>query len=606
MNGSMLTLRPITELLKERFYIPAYQRGYRWTARQVTELLNDISTFRDEVTDAEKKKFYCLQPVVVVPRSDGSWELIDGQQRLTTVHLILTALKVQAAALEKSPFSLEYETRPGSVKYLANIDSSRAAENIDYFHIHEAYQAIVDWFAGQDGGRKMSFLQCLLNTDEDGKNVKVIWYELPQGQEAAEVFVRLNIGKIPLTNSELIRALFLRSRNYDQNVVTLKQLQIAQEWDNIEKAMQGDEFWGFIYGGADNYPARIEYLFELIADELDKDGIQNDDPYKTFIAYSRYFEDKERDKEQAWGDVKRYFMTCDEWFRDRTLYHLIGYLITRGVSVRELKTLSDKLGKSDYQEILRHKIYTQHFEGTPEEHKDRESLRLAIRERLCELNYERSNQHADIRSILLLFNIVTLLQNSKSAMRFPFNNFKAESWDLEHIKSVQSEMPARRDTQKAWIQTVIDFWGKDDNGAAEIDEKRLTITEKMQEYLAAETMSLEKSTERFGVIYNAVLEYFKESGVTEVDNGLQNLTLLDAGTNRSYKNAVFPIKRNRVRQLDKTGTFVPICTTNVFLKYYSRNVDRMLFWTESDRDDYFTAIVDTLTDFFMNETGGEQ
>ena len=57
MNGSMLTLRPITELLKERFYIPAYQRGYRWTARQVTELLNDISTFRDEVTDAEKKKF---------------------------------------------------------------------------------------------------------------------------------------------------------------------------------------------------------------------------------------------------------------------------------------------------------------------------------------------------------------------------------------------------------------------------------------------------------------------------------------------------------------------------------------------------------------------
>ena len=606
MNGSTLTLKPITELLSDRFYIPAYQRGYRWTARQVTELLDDISNFRDEVTDADKKKFYCLQPVVVVPRDDGSWELIDGQQRLTTVHLILTALKVQAAALEKSPFSIEYETRPGSAEYLANIDSAQAADNIDYFHIHEAYQAIVDWFKGQDGGRKMSFLQCLLNTDEDGKNVKVIWYELPQGQKPVEVFIRLNIGKIPLTNSELIRALFLRSRNFEQNEVTLKQLQIAQEWDNIEKVMQSSDFWGYIYGGTDNYPARIEYLFELIAEGLDTDGILQDDPQKTFIAYSRYFEAIEGDKEQAWKDVKRYFMTCEEWFRDRTLYHLTGYLITRGMSVRELKTLSEKRGKCDFQAALRQKVYAQIFEGSPADHKDREGLRTVIRERLSELSYDRPSTHDDIRSILLLFNIVTLLQNSKSAMRFPFNSFKAENWDLEHIKSVKSEMPARRDTQKAWIQTVVDFWENDGHGSGEIDEKRRAISDQMHGYLSIESMSLEKSTEFFEMIYTAVLDYYGEAKANAIDNGLQNLTLLDAGTNRSYKNAVFPIKRNHVRQLDKSGTFVPICTSNVFLKYYSSNVDRMLFWTESDRDDYFAAIVDTLTDFFANVSGGEQ
>lgn len=605
MSASSLTLRPVSDLLSERFYIPAYQRGYRWTARQVTELLSDISTFRDEVAYAENQKFYCLQPVVVVPREDGSWELIDGQQRLTTVHLILSALKKQAAALEKSSYSVEYETRPGSAEFLSNIDADRAANNIDYFHIYEAYQAIVDWFEGQDGGRKMSFLQCLLNSDEDGKNVKVIWYELPQGQEPVEVFVRLNMGKIPLTNSELIRALFLRSRNFEQNEVTLKQLQIAQEWDIIERAMQASDFWGFIYGGTDDYPARIEYLFELITAELDTEGIQDDDAYGTFIAYNRYFESVADDKERAWRDVKRYFMTCDEWFRDRTLYHLVGYLVTRGTSVRELKALGTERGKTEFQAALRQEVYKKLFDGSPEDHEDRDALRMAIRERLSELSYDRPNQHADIRSALLLFNIVTLLQNTKSEMRFPFHSFKAESWDLEHIKSVKSEMPARRDTQKNWVQTVVDFW-KGDDGGAEVDERQAAIMEKMQAYLATETMSLEKATEQFEAIYNAVLDYFGEAEVTEVDNGLQNLTLLDAGTNRSYKNAVFPVKRNHVRRLDKTATFVPICTTNVFLKYYSRNVDRMLFWTDSDREDYFAAIVDNLTDFFADGKEGAQ
>lgn len=605
MSTSSLKLRAVSDLLGERFYIPAYQRGYRWTARQVRELLSDISTFRDEVADTEKQKFYCLQPVVVVPREDGSWELIDGQQRLTTVHLILSALRKQAAALEKSSFSVEYETRPGSAEFLSNIDANQAADNIDYFHIHEAYQAIVDWFEGQDGGRKMSFLQCLLNTDEDRKNVKVIWYELPQGQEPVEVFVRLNMGKIPLTNSELIRGLFLRSRNFEKNEVTLKQLQIAQEWDLIEKTMQASDFWGFIYGGTDDYPARIEYLFELIAAELDTEGIHDDDAYGTFIAYNRHFESVEEDKEQAWRAVKRYFMTCEEWFRDRTLYHLVGYLVTRGTSVLEIKALSADRGKTEFQATLRQEVYKQLFDGSPEDHADRDALRTAIRERLSELSYDRPNHHADIRSALLLFNIATLLQNSKSAMRFPFDSFKAESWDLEHIKSVKSEMPARRDTQKAWVQTVVNFW-EGGGGSTEGDEQRAAITKKMQDYLATETMSIDIATEKFEDIYNDVLDYFGEAEVTEVDNGLQNLTLLDAGTNRSYKNAVFPIKRNHVRQLDKTATFVPICTTNVFLKYYSRNVDRMLFWTDADREEYFAAIVDTLTDFFADGKGGKK
>ena len=298
-------------------------------------------------------------------------------------------------------------------------------------------------------------------------------------------------------------------------------------------------------------------------------------------------------------------MTCDEWFRDRSIYHLVGYLIARGKSVGELKILSHNRGKSAFQAVLKQQVYDQLFDNHPDGLRDRESRRTIIYETLSDLSYERQTQHDDIRSALLLFNIVTLLQNPTSNLRFPFDSFKAESWDLEHIKSVMSEMPARRDNQKLWIQTVVDFWKTHRGDDKELDEQQCAIVDRMESYLAAESMNLEKATELFEVIYSDVLRYYGESEATDVDNGLQNLTLLDAGTNRSYKNAVFPVKRDHVRKLDKTGTFVPICTTNVFLKYYSGNVDRMLFWTESDRADYFAAIVDTLTDFFMNNKEGE-
>jgi len=85
-----LVLKPIKELLEENFFIPSYQRGYRWGEQQVSELLKDIVEF---VKDKNKENgFYCLQPVVV---KEHTWQdntnilqgysVIDGQQRLTTL-----------------------------------------------------------------------------------------------------------------------------------------------------------------------------------------------------------------------------------------------------------------------------------------------------------------------------------------------------------------------------------------------------------------------------------------------------------------------------------------------------------------------------------------
>ena len=97
----MLELRSINQLYDKQFFIPHYQRGYRWTDVQVKQLLNDIDSFIPVQLpgDPTKKTFYCLQPIAVKLVSSeikikynlqGDWyEVIDGQQRLTTIFLIL-------------------------------------------------------------------------------------------------------------------------------------------------------------------------------------------------------------------------------------------------------------------------------------------------------------------------------------------------------------------------------------------------------------------------------------------------------------------------------------------------------------------------------------
>lgn len=78
------------------------------------------------------------------------------------------------------------------------------------------------------------------------------------------------------------------------------------------------------------------------------------------------------------------------------------------------------------------------------------------------------------------------------------------------------------------------------------------------------------------------------------DNTLRNLTLLDSKTNREYKNSVFIIKRHILLEKDKNRFFIPICTRNVFLKYYSKNIRQIAYWSETDGNDYLNEIIKTI------------
>jgi hypothetical protein len=229
-----LRLRSVFDLLNERFFVASYQRGYRWTAQQVEALLEDLAAFQLSSRQSSPDTYYCLQPVVVRRRGESEWELVDGQQRLTTILLILRTLQDIATMLKLGCYEITYETRDASGEFLKQPKREGAVQSIDHHHIYEAYQTIRRWFDGRDGGLGLRLLDCLAGRDGTASNVRVIWYELDQHQDPVQTFVRLNVGRIPLTSAELIRALLLRSDRASLDPRDAQQ--IPQDWDLISGA----------------------------------------------------------------------------------------------------------------------------------------------------------------------------------------------------------------------------------------------------------------------------------------------------------------------------------------------------------------------------------
>ena len=211
--------------IKGLFYLPDYQRGYRWTSEEIKLLLDDIYE--------SAGKPYCLQPIVV-KKSNERFELIDGQQRLTTIYLICKYMEAKLGDLYEPSFKLEYETRKESANFLGNIDLSLRELNIDYYFIASAYEYIEQYFTEKTQGERREMAAYLTKLNEYFiSSVNVIWYEVDSAENGIELFERLNIGKIPLTSSELVKALFLKDSVRDK--MSGRQEEISLQWDMIEQ-----------------------------------------------------------------------------------------------------------------------------------------------------------------------------------------------------------------------------------------------------------------------------------------------------------------------------------------------------------------------------------
>jgi len=560
MEHNNISIRTINDLLKNNFFIPSYQRGYRWTEQQVTELLNDINEFSPkEIENSNEKTWYCLQPIVVKKKDDNEWDVIDGQQRLTTTFLILHHLNQgYVENRRKKLFGLKYETRENSADYLQKELNGETINdtNIDYYFISSAYKTICDWFKNK--GEQFD-----VNTFESKFNfsTKVIWYETSAKDDSIDIFTRINSGKIPLTNAELIKALFLNSSNFakaDSENLRLKQLEIASEWDRIEYALQDDSFWYFINKNENTLATRIEFIFNLMSDK------PSDDKYSTFHFFNEKFKTKsEKEINDNWQEIKKYFQTLEEWYNDRELYHKIGYLIAIGTNIKNILKEKKEKSKTKFSYWI-----------------DQE-----IESKFKNVNLEEVEYNGKyVREILLLHNIQTMLNNENETNRFPFDRYKKESWDVEHIHAIATEVNVKIENQIDWLKN--NFIKTDNHHNEELNNRI--------EFIKSGNTIDENE-------FEDIVDYV----LGEEDNSLRNLCLLDSGTNRSYKNDSFKEKRKKIIEREIEGTFIPICTKNVFMKYYSANVKDIEVWNENDRTSYFEKIQKVINQYLPQMTLAE-
>lgn len=555
-------LKTLNELSQYSFYIPAYQRGYRWTVQEVKDLLNDINEFTPkEINGSDEKTWYCLQPVVVKQREEGIYEVIDGQQRLTTAYLILYYLNQDFVEKKRDKlFQLDYETRPGSKSFLQHPEEDTNS-CIDFYHMHQAYSAIETWFDACE--QQTSFDK----NDFRSKikfHTKVIWYETTE-ENPITVFTRLNIGKISLTNAELIKALFLNSSNFrtvNMDEMRRRQIEIANEWDQIETDFQNDKLWYFLCDRhiSDN---RIEFIFDLMNDSGDRDS------YSTFRFFNAKLAGKgEEDMKKRWEEIQGYYQRFNEWFHNRELYHKIGFLLTAEIAnIKDLYMQSSKLKKSEFVAYI-DDLIKKHYKNCS----------------LLDLNYESK----ETKSALLLYNILTMLQNEHDASYFPFDDYKLNKWDVEHIasrKDARSVPAVNRDSWLGDVKCYIDQ--EQEDGPGLIQEVDAMLADRSFEY-----------DDSFSLLYDKVTGHFNRyMNPAEDMDEISNLALLDEKTNRGYKNAVFPLKRKYIIELDKTGGFVPICTKNAFLKYFSDYPPKISFWTQEDRAKYEKDLIRVLSPY---------
>lgn len=502
---------------------------------------------------------------------DSAWELIDGQQRLTTTLLVLNCCY---EALKKPP------APPYQIYY-------QLIRNIDEYYINHAKKVIDDWFDsfGSKSDDIRSEIRGKINSD-----IQFIWYEVESNANSVEIFTKLNIGKIPLTNAELFKAQLLnpdridkkdREKEVKENVTLAS---IAFEWDKIEQSLRDNDFWSFISNEMLDAETRIDYLLRLYAIQIKYEGeidsaIQEADGLFPFLAINSYIRKHKMDSnsiacnETIWKEIVSIHDRLKSWYTNNKLYHYIGFLIATGKSgikvITELVKDTDKKKKSEVKEIVFDKIRKQMKNVT-----------------LDNLSYSKDSQR--IRSVLLFFNLFTMVQ-SKTDSRFSFKQYKDPKihWDIEHIhaRATDEEIRAIKDPDKR-----KDFLESLKKQFEEINDQE--AVQKINQFILTEVSTNNINEDEFLDFCCKITDKYGNYD----ENGIGNLTLLDAETNRSYHNALYPIKRIRIIERDKGEVFIPVCTKNVFLKMYSSNFSNMMEWTKDDAEDYLSAMKKALVE----------
>lgn len=620
-NIKLLSVRDFDGLV---FSIGNYQRGYKWEKKEILELLNDINDYNGE-------GFYCLQPLIIFPVGDDKKkvvcdqqlhndfevhrvnEIIDGQQRTTTLYIIWQFLKNKKNVTHELCFQVDYATRKKSgdflltalIDFLQNFtfelsDEQITAEkyddyselnilwdryveqfpeydNVDIYHFFVVAATMIKWFEvfGRENGDVNNFVEKLTDS------VKVIWYELSkndrnnQKEEIIKVFQNNNKNKIKLTNSELIKALFILQikQKHNKEIAEFEINKFAMEWDMIENQLQDKSFWYFVCKNKEDYHegTHIDLIFDLLQLRTKSDD---------FYSYRKYEKQFNNGEDLDWQEVLELYYKLVDWYNDKEFYHYIGFLINTGVSslqkIREKSHQKKNAFLDDLKEMIK------------KEFKKSKDDKLIYH--LENLDYEDKNS---VKNVLLLFNVLYYC-NNHSDHKFPFELYVEEQWSIEHINPQNPRELDDLESYKNW------FFEKIEDDTEENNKKLKT---ELTVIFADPNFDRTKKNMRLEEIENELTKFSKT-------HKIENLALLDRNTNSSLGNNLFNKKREKILLFDVIGkasvngemlpVFIPQETKNVFSKIYSETESlKENRWSKKDGERYREVIFERLKEFYQ-------
>lgn len=416
----------IESLLAEgplQFYIPAYQRGYRWQGRQVSALLQDLD---DKWTaDQGCGEKYLLQPVVL-KKCDGGCVVVDGQQRLTTLQIILREF------LGNDPDGVVGKVWTISPQNEKDIDPLSDACRRNCAKVVRTRSDVRD-----------KILRHL-------KDIVFVYYMLDSGEDEHQAFERLNAGKIGLTDAELIRALFIPQDNVWAH-------EIASEWEQIENSLHDDTFWYMFNSSEPETETRIDRLFKIVTGQ-EQTKVKGSAFWVIESSIKSVGEDS-HDCIWWWNEVMNVYWMLHYCYDNIKLYHYLGWFahitdvqfgriynlyqrdrvnfgrnlqrnilgISNDLKCNPLYLKDEKLGY-DFRSSNGGFRYLHPYAN------DDDYPSCFLDKDGCALRDIRVSTK-DLRSFLLVFNLEILNQCEKCAVRFPFKTYKEQKWEIEHIAS---------------------------------------------------------------------------------------------------------------------------------------------------------------------------
>lgn len=353
----------------EFFNIPEYQRGYKWTADNVIQLLNDLKNFRKGDSDA----FYCLQNITIAKNKLNDrycMNVIDGQQRLTTLFIIVSYIQRSLVGniIENNSGILKYSVRRTTDEYLrsevlsgflwnADINSDQAKSK-DLYYLMEVARAIDDWFKNNDLAPKVIL-----------DDLKIIVNRVDSGDEET-VFASLNGGKVDLDGSDLVRAILITraaKQKYPSIILNEQLRQIAnEEIDlNVKIAVSPrgkiNEFrvkLGIEFDEMNKWWSNKDvrtYFEQLLPNRISQNHSFKYSQYPIdllyyafYEAYKEYFARPKSDRDldlrffengldlngddsddhlEFYNALKEFHFTMVDWYSNDEIYNLIGYLM---------------------------------------------------------------------------------------------------------------------------------------------------------------------------------------------------------------------------------------------------------------------------------------